>query len=150
MAIILAAQNLNSGIFPNGSSCGLVNTLAGLSLKQNGIKIIPSATSRSARKTAETKPRSVSTLTFFPVVKPWRLISQGFMAAIPLGSIVSNTSERLVMASLCQCCSNLPVVSTSGEYGREFSIGYFITSLQICRNQVAASIGRWETIYKNH
>src|SRR3546814_5343295 len=31
----LAAQNLNSGILPKGSSCGLVRVLAGASAKQN-------------------------------------------------------------------------------------------------------------------
>src|SRR5262249_1616493 len=56
-----AAQYLNSGILPNGSSLGLVSLLAGLSAKQNGMKIMPSATSQSARRTASMRPRRVST-----------------------------------------------------------------------------------------
>ena len=42
---ILAAQTLNSGIFPIGSSCGLVKIFAEASLKQNGINSIPFGTS---------------------------------------------------------------------------------------------------------
>src|ERR1700733_1869207 len=47
-----AAQYLNSGILPKGSSIGLVSALAGLSLKQKGMNTMPSATSRSARRMA--------------------------------------------------------------------------------------------------
>ena len=42
-----AAQYLNSGIFPMGSSCGLVRKFAGASAKQKGMNTMPSATSRS-------------------------------------------------------------------------------------------------------
>ena len=42
-----AAEYLNSGILPNGSSCGLVNMLAGASAKANGMNTMPSATSEA-------------------------------------------------------------------------------------------------------
>ena len=38
------AQNLNSGILPNGSRASLVRTLAAASLKWNGIKTLPGMT----------------------------------------------------------------------------------------------------------
>ena len=62
-----AAQYLNSGILPNGSSFGFVSRFAGLSAKQNGMKTMPSATSRSARKIASSTPRRVSTV----ILSPW-------------------------------------------------------------------------------
>src|SRR5271163_2092357 len=45
----LAAQNLNSGILPKGSSWGLVSTLAAASAKQKGMNTCPGATALSAR-----------------------------------------------------------------------------------------------------
>src|SRR5690606_26271287 len=57
-----AAQNLNSGILPNGSSCGFVSRFAAASVKQKGMNTMPSATSRSARALRTTWPRRVETL----------------------------------------------------------------------------------------
>ena len=48
-ASTLAAQYLNSGIFPNGSSAGLVNVFAAASAKQKGTKTTPAGTAPSAR-----------------------------------------------------------------------------------------------------
>ena len=42
-----AAQYLNSGILPNGSSAGLVRMLAAASTKANGMKITPSGMASS-------------------------------------------------------------------------------------------------------
>ncbi len=48
-ASTLQAQNLNSGILPIGSSCGLVSRFAAASAKQNGMNTMPSATGGPSR-----------------------------------------------------------------------------------------------------
>src|SRR5205823_8173932 len=56
-----AAQYLNSGILPNGSSAGLVRGLAAASTKANGMNTTPSGMASSWRAAGSTMPRRVET-----------------------------------------------------------------------------------------
>src|SRR3984893_484261 len=57
MRSILAAQNLNSGILPNGSSAGLVSRFAAASTNANGMNTTPSGMASSWRTASSTAPR---------------------------------------------------------------------------------------------
>src|SRR5262249_3531999 len=65
-----AAQYLNSGILPNGSSAGLVRRLAAASTKANGINTTPSGMASSWRAANSTTPRRVATPIGSPRLRP--------------------------------------------------------------------------------
>src|SRR3977135_2215689 len=69
-----AAQNLNSGIFPNGSSAGLVSRLAAASTKAKGRTTPPSGMPSSWRAVSSTVPRRVVTRTMSPGAMPSRVM----------------------------------------------------------------------------
>src|SRR5262249_18788038 len=62
----LAAQYLNSGILPNGSSAGLVSRFAAASTNANGMDTTPSGTSSSCRAASSIVSRRVVTRTMSP------------------------------------------------------------------------------------
>ena len=65
-----AAQYLNSGIFPNGSSAGLVRRFAAASTNANGMNTTPSGTASSWRATSSMVPRRVVTRIMSPGATP--------------------------------------------------------------------------------
>src|SRR5579862_561784 len=113
-ASTLAAQNLNSGILPNGSSLGLVRRFAAASTNAKGMNTTPSGIPSSCRELSSTTPRRVVTRTMSPGATPSlaRVPRETFATAE--GSSASSTVARRVMAPVCQCSSWRPVVRMNG------------------------------------
>src|SRR5205823_12382938 len=84
-----AAQYLNSGIFPNGSSAGLVRRLAAASTKANGMNTTPSGMLSSWRAAISTVPRRVVTRIMSPGAMPSCAIVARDTLATALGSSAS-------------------------------------------------------------
>ncbi len=113
-ASTLAAQNLNSGILPNGSSFGLVSRFAAASTKANGMNTTPSgmrvvlARVQFDRAAARGDADHVARLD--------AELGDGAARhrATALGSSASSTVARRVIAPVCQCSSWRPVVRMNG------------------------------------
>src|SRR5712675_1119167 len=118
-----AAQNLNSGIFPNGSSAGLVSRLAAASTKAKGMNTTPSGTPSSWRAESSTVPRRVVTRTMSPGATPSRAMVPRESEATAEGSSASSTAARRVIAPVCQCSSWRPVVRMNGYSASGISSG---------------------------
>src|SRR5262249_12743002 len=111
----LAAQYLNSGIFPNGSSAGLVRRFAAASTNANGMNTTPSGMASSCRAASSIVPRRVVTRTMSPGLMPGLgMVPRERLATAP-GSSASSVEARRVMAPVCQCSSWRPVDSTNGN-----------------------------------
>src|SRR5262249_23175403 len=96
-----AAQYLNSGILPNGSSAGLVRRLAAASTKANGMNTTPSGIASSWRTESSIDPRRVETRTMSPALMPRRsMVPRETLATAP-GSRASSVAARRVMAPVC-------------------------------------------------
>src|SRR5712692_5901964 len=110
----LAAQYLNSGIFPNGSSAGLVSRFAAASTKANGMNTTPSGMASSCLAASSIVPRRVVTRMRSPGLMPsLAMVPRERFATAP-GSSASSVDARRVMAPVCQCSSWRPVESTNG------------------------------------
>src|SRR5262245_10298054 len=100
-----AAQNLNSGIFPNGSSAGLVRIFAAASTNAKGMNTTPSGMPSSWRELSSTSPRRVVTRTMSPGLMPSLAKVPRESEATAAGSSASRTVARRVIAPVCQCSS---------------------------------------------
>ena len=111
----LAAQNLNSGILPNGSSAGLVSRFAAASAKQNGMNTMPCGTSRSLRSLQldRAAPRDHAHELAGPDAQPPEILRR-HAAPPPPARYRPAPLARRVMAPVCQCSSRRPVESTIG------------------------------------
>src|SRR6185312_1413415 len=118
-----AAQNLNSGILPNGSSAGLVSLFAAASKKAKGMNTTPSGMASSCREFSSTMPRRVDTRTMSPGLMPSLSMVPRDSAAVGDGSMASRTVARRVMAPVCQCSSMRPVVRMNGYSWSGVSFG---------------------------
>src|SRR4029077_114457 len=98
----LAAQNLYSGILPNGSSCGLVSTLAAASAEQNGVNTSPGAAALGCPSFSSIMPRRVVTRTGSPAAMPSRRNSAGARLATAPGSGSSGKLPRPAPPPVCQ------------------------------------------------
>ena len=134
-----AAQNLNSGILPIGSSCGLVSRLAAASAKQNGMNTMPSATSRSARAFSTTSPRRVDTR----MKPPGGNAEPVHLARVEAGDRLG--LERVEIGGAPRHRAGVPVLEQApgGQHHRVVLVGQLVGRQQVGRHDLgAARLGR--------
>src|SRR5215469_12330636 len=113
-ASIRTAQNLNSGILPQGSISSIVSRFAAASRKWNGMKQLPRASRCETRTASSIVPRRELTLAISPSARPSSAASSGFTYTSARGLMASSAYDRRVIEPVCQCCSSRPVFSTNG------------------------------------
>ena len=87
---IRTAQNLNSGIFPNGSISSIVSRFAAASRKWNGMKQLPLASRCETFASSSMMPRRELTRARSPSSRPSSAASSGWMNTSALGAIASS------------------------------------------------------------
>ena len=112
---IFTAQNLNSGILPNGSISSIVSRFAAASRKWNGMKHEPGVSRCETFAANSIEPRRELTRTKSPSAMPMRSASASETNTIAVGWIASSANERRVIEPVCQCSSSRPVLSTNGN-----------------------------------
>ena len=117
------AQNLNSGIFPYGSSSSIVSTFAAASRQQNGMNTAPRPGERLPRTLSVMLPRRLVTVAQSSSASPSVRMSSGCMSTCGSPSIASSATALRVIVPVCQCSSRRPVVSTIGYSGLGSSAG---------------------------
>src|SRR6185437_12178913 len=90
---MLTAQNLNSGILPNGSISSIVSRLAAASRKWNGMKQLPRASRCETFTSSSMLPRRDLTRARSPSSRPSPAASSGWMNTSAFGAIASSAKE---------------------------------------------------------
>ena len=137
-----AAQYLNSGIFPNGSSAGLVRRFAAASTNANGMNTTPSGIASSWRATSSMVPRRVVTRTMSPGATPscCQLIARQrrHRAGLDLVEHGGAPGHRAGVPML--------ELAAGGENERELRVGLLVGRCELRRHQLAEPAGTREAV----
>src|SRR5262249_47745355 len=140
------AQNLNSGILPNGARASLVKTLAAASLKWKGVKKPPRMTASLAPAGGREGARRRRTVPSPPArqPRPRRVLGMHFDKRSRLQGIENLGPPR--HRARVPMLQEPPGIQHEGE----FVVGQLVGRRVFARNEFAAAAGRRKAVAEEH